>query len=98
MQKDIFQSSLSMTLLRLTQARDRTGQGQGSAFQTAILGHFQQLRELGQGLDLHLHVGGRVVSIHKVSDVGGGNAYRIKHRSLFVKLELRLGALHCIRR
>jgi len=55
-----------MTLLRLTQARDRTGQGQGSAFQTAILGHFQQLRELGQGLDLHLHVGGRVVSIHKV--------------------------------
>ena len=63
-----------MTLLRLTQARDRTGQGQGSAFQTAILCHFQQLRELGQGLDLHLHLadGGKVVSIHKVVGVGGG--------------------------
>ena len=83
-----------MTLLRISQARDF----EGLSFQTSILGHFQQLRELGQGLDLHLHVGGKVVSIHKVGDVGGGNAYGIEHRSLFVKLGLRLDALYCIRR
>jgi len=53
-----------MTLLRLSQARDV----ECSSFQTSMLGHFQQLRELGQGLDLHLHLadGGKVVSIHKV--------------------------------
>ena len=59
-----------MTLLRISQARDF----EGLSFQTSILGHFQQLRELGQGLDLHLHLadGGKVVSIHKVVGVGGG--------------------------
>ena len=58
------QSALSMTLLRLSQAKDCGG----SPFQAALLRHFQQLQEIGQGFDLHLHLvdGGKVVSIHQV--------------------------------